>query len=536
MAKGVIGTNGDGMDRDQFRNLATELARLPALPTLSPEALQHAAQLIEKLITEVEGLEPNDLPETSSIKGVVRDLRRIGDPSAAETISVRSSEQLAKLGRPTEAAAMLNIAGLTCSDQGVFAEGEQYFERALALLPPDDPLFQKGTILNNYGNLLTELGRFEEAMGMYDHAMEELKQAPRTRFMKVRGTEPEQVTGTVTNNLGWTFLRQARGMGKSSELVDKAVAFLSNTLSSSLHPRTRIIAEGNLAEAYLMQAAPEKAEQILTSLSNECVDLRLERLLPEVYRREAQLNAYRGEIRTAIDWSQRALETSLRLTNPRQELRIVEMFFDILNDLLETERDRLGALEGVASLVLDNLLELLRSKDMYTGEDHSRRVSSLSRRLAAYMQDRTQLDERWLKTVELGGLLHDVGKLMVPWSLLNQVRALSPRETKHLHRHAPAGERILSDLDLPDLATIAGGHHERIDGSGYPSGKTDLGLDVSIVAVADVYEAMTSPSRGYREPKRANIAVSEIRAGSGSLFDPEVVESLEAVILREFKE
>jgi HD-GYP domain-containing protein (c-di-GMP phosphodiesterase class II) len=524
------------MNRIRFQSRANELARLPALPTLSLEALQLAAQLIEKLIKEVGELQPEHLPEISSLRGVVSDLRRIGDPSAAETICVISSEQLAELGRPTDAATMLNVAGLACCEQGVFAEGEQYFERALALLPPDDPFFQKGTILNNYGNLLTELGRFDEAIVIYDQAMDELKQAPKARFMRARGTEPEHMTGAVTNNLGWTFLRQARSMGKSPKLVEKAVAFLSNALSSSLRPKTRIIAEGNLAEAYLMQATPERAEKILSSLKNECVDLKLERLLPEVYRREAQLHAYRGEIPTALDWSQRALETSLRLTNPLQELRIVEVFFDMLNDLLESERDRLGALEGAASLVLDKLLELLRSKDAYTGEDHSRRVSSLSRRLAVFMQDRTRLDERWLKTVELGGLLHDVGKLMVPWSLLNQVRALSPRETKHLHKHASVGERILSDLGLPDLAAIAGGHHERIDGSGYPCGQTDLGLDVSIVAVADVYEAITSPSRGYREPKRADVAVSEISAGSGSLFDSEVVGALEAVILREFKE
>jgi HD-GYP domain-containing protein (c-di-GMP phosphodiesterase class II) len=524
------------MNRDRLRNVAAELARLPALPTLSPEALQRAAQLIEQLIKEVKDLEPEYLPEVSTLRGIVRDLRRIGDPSAAESICAVVSEGFERMGRPTDAAAMLNIAGLTCSDQGVFAEGEQYFERALAILPPDDPLFQKGTILNNYGNLLTELERFDEAMALYELAMQVLEEAPRAHFLKARGTEPEHVTGTVTNNLGWTFLRQAKSMRKDPDLVEKAVAFLSNTLSSSLRPRTRIIAEGNLAEAYLMRGATEQAEEILTALNKECVDLRLERLLPEVYRREAQLHAYRGEIRMALDWSQKALETSLRLTNPRQELRVVEVFFDMLNDLLGADRDRLGALEGAASLVLNRLLDLLKSKDMYTGEDHSRRVSSLSRRLTVFMYDPADLDERWLKTVELGGLLHDVGKLMVPWSLLNQVRALSPREMKHLHQHASAGEKILSDLGLPELAVIAGEHHERLNGSGYPHSKKDLELDVSIVAVADVYEAMTSPSRRYREPKRANTAVSEIKMGSGVLYDRRVVDALEAVILREFKE
>jgi HD-GYP domain-containing protein (c-di-GMP phosphodiesterase class II) len=270
----------------------------------------------------------------------------------------------------------------------------------------------------------------------------------------------------------------------------------------------------------------------LLPLEPECVELRLERLLPEVFRRRAQLCAVRGEVEPALFWTRKALQSSLTFTSPRQEIRVIEVCFDLLRDLLAGERDRMAGLERSGARVLDELVDLLESKDQYTGGDHSRRVAGLSRRLASHLSPRTGADERHLKMVEFGGLLHDIGKLMIPWSLLNRLRPLTPAEIDRLHQHAAVGEAVLTDIGVPELARIAGEHHERPDGSGYPRGITELSLDGAIVAVADAYEAMTSPSRRYRLPMRPKNAVSEVRAAAGRQFVPLVAQALEAVVLR----
>ncbi len=426
----------------------------------------------------------------------------------------------------------MNLAGLCCFDQGIFPEGLECFEKALSLVPSGDPRFQRPTILNNYGNQLTELEQFERAVAMYNEALEGLSGVSREKYLEARDVEPAHVVGTITNNVGWAHLRRARAGGKDPVLLSKAIDFLKKTLASNLRSRTRIIAAGNLVEAYLMAGDLEAADSLLSSLKKDCEELSLQRLLPEVYRRKAQLCAARREIPRAVTLSRKAMKSSLNQINPRQELRIVEVFLDILDDLLGREADRLLVLQGSGARVLNQLLSLLRSKDAYTGGDHSRRVAKLSRKMAVFLEGESKSNERWLKEVELGGLLHDIGKLRIPWSLLNQLRPLSQREMRQLQGHALAGAEILTILDLPKLATIAGEHHERFDGSGYPMGKWELSIEGSIVAVADVYEAMTSPSRRYRIPRRPKVAIAEILSQVGSKFEPRVVHALEAIILR----
>jgi len=463
---------------------------------------------------------------------MAKDLRRVGDPSAAEMVATQLASLAMEAGRRDEAAQFLKIAGLACADQGQFASAVALFEQALSALAESDRSFEAVAVLNNYGNALTELGRYDEAHAAYQRAMAIVNGAPRAAFLDARGEEPDVVRGTVLNNVGWTLLRQARVFGAEEMLVARAIRAFREVLQGRLRPRTRIIAAGNLAEACLLRGDLQTVEQLLLPLEPECVALRLERLLPEVFRRRAQLSAARGEVDTALFWTRKALQSSLTFTSPRQEIRAVEVCFDLLRDLLADERDRMTGLERSGALVLNELIDLLESKDAYTGGDHSRRVAGLSRRLSAHLGLGTEVDERHLKTVELGGLLHDIGKLMIPWSLLNRLRPLSREEMTRLHQHAPAGETLLLDIGLPELARIAGQHHERPDGTGYPRGITELDLDSAIVAVADAYEAMTSPSRRYHLPMRPKHAVSEVLAASGRQFVPVAARALEAVVLR----
>ena len=515
-----------------YATFSRKLARLPVLWTMSTDSFIEASRFIEEVVDYFCSLEDERVPTPETGLGMIRDLRRIGDPSAAEIIASRFAEYYRDNAQKDEAARILNAAGLACFDQGSFYEGEGYYTRALKLISPEDGAITRPTVLNNLGNIYTELNRFEEAIESYEQALSIICSINRTRFLETRDLEPELVMGTIRNNIGWVLIRRAHSEDNDETLLSEAMKYLTLALEGSLRPRTRIIATGNIAEALLIQGDLDGADRVLRPLEDECVSLRLQRLLAEIYRRHAELCAAREDIDEALSWSRKALRSSLTYTNPRQEIRVVEVFFSMLNRLISGMPDRLSALESTGAAVLNELLDFLQSKDTYTGLDHSRRVATLSRRMGKELCPPSRASTRWLQKVELAGLLHDIGKLMVPWSLLNRMRPLSPRELGQLQSHCLVGEELLARLGLPELAVVAGEHHERPDGTGYPRGKAGLTDIGAIVAAADAYEAMTSPSRTYRKPKRPRDAVAEVMAGSGRQFDSKAASTLSKVIIR----
>jgi len=138
--------------------------------------------------------------------------------------------------------------------------------------------------------------------------------------------------------------------------------------------------------------------------------------------------------------------------------------------------------------------------------------------LKLHPEDRDRL--RW------GALLHDVGKLEVPVSVLNKEGPLDPRELEIVRRHPEDGARLTQPLHgwLGEWAAAIAEHHERWDGRGYPRGAagSDISLAARIIAVADVYETMTA-SRPYHKPKTQAEARKELVRCSGTQFDPTIV-------------
>lgn len=139
--------------------------------------------------------------------------------------------------------------------------------------------------------------------------------------------------------------------------------------------------------------------------------------------------------------------------------------------------------------------------------------------------------------VRLGSLMHDVGKIGIPDSILLKPGSLTSEETAIMRKHAEIGHRILSGSSASVLrvaASIALTHHEWFDGSGYPQGlvEAEIPLEGRIAAIADVFEALTS-DRVYRPAFSFEEAVGMVRSGRGSQFDPELLdlflESLDAV-------
>jgi putative nucleotidyltransferase with HDIG domain len=182
-------------------------------------------------------------------------------------------------------------------------------------------------------------------------------------------------------------------------------------------------------------------------------------------------------------------------------------------------------LEELFLASIQSLAEALEVKDPYT-RGHSVRVSHYAATIAREMG----VDGEMLRQVELGGHVHDIGKIGVREEVLNKPGKLTDAEYEHIMTHPVVGWRILAPLlgDTPVALNIVRSHHERFDGRGVPdrlAGET-IPLEARIVAVADAFDAMTS-DRPYRpDGMSVDDAVLEIVRCSGTQFDPRVVSAV----------
>jgi putative nucleotidyltransferase with HDIG domain len=176
------------------------------------------------------------------------------------------------------------------------------------------------------------------------------------------------------------------------------------------------------------------------------------------------------------------------------------------------------------------LTAALDERDGYTCR-HSHRVMANARTLGGVMG----LDAAGLAELEVAALLHDIGKLLVPDSILNKPGRLTSEEHARMSEHPALGAQILARVPgLEVVATIVRYHHERWDGGGYPDGLvgTCIPLASRIIAVCDSYNAMTS-DRPYRRALSHDAALAELRAHAGWQFDPDVAFGAEDLFRRE---
>lgn len=192
-------------------------------------------------------------------------------------------------------------------------------------------------------------------------------------------------------------------------------------------------------------------------------------------------------------------------------------------DLVTAEEAFLGA--HVRALTV-----CLARKDEYT-EEHTRRVALR----AVQVGEVLGLTGGRLRALATGALVHDIGKLSVPDEILQKPGPLSDEEFEIIKRHPEWGDRMLIDLGFgEEIRHLVRSHHERLDGSGYPHGAEGslISLDVRILAVCDVYDALIS-TRVYRDAWSHERAVRLLREESGTSFDAKCVAALERVLSRE---
>ncbi|MCK4402316.1 MAG: HD domain-containing protein, partial [Dehalococcoidia bacterium] len=200
--------------------------------------------------------------------------------------------------------------------------------------------------------------------------------------------------------------------------------------------------------------------------------------------------------------------------------------FAIYRDITERKQAQ-EQLENSFVDLAETVSRAMESRDPYTS-GHQRRVAEL----ACLVGKKMGLDKNRLQGLHIGGLLHDIGKISTPESILSKPGELADEEWSLIYAHTKQGYLILKGTNLPwPVADMALHHHERLDGSGYPHGISGdkLSLEVRILGVCDVVEAMSS-HRPYRPARSMAEILKELRSGRGTKYDANVVDVMLEII------
>jgi len=189
---------------------------------------------------------------------------------------------------------------------------------------------------------------------------------------------------------------------------------------------------------------------------------------------------------------------------------------------LRRRRTAVSCIDDLPLKILRSFALLMEAKspDLYL---HSLRVASL----AVVLGRTLDLSESARLELELGATFHDLGKLALPDVILGKGESLGEAEMAAIRAHPELGERILSPLPIGDeVRRVVRGHHERIDGEGYPDGLRgeEIALGARIVAICDAYDAMTNP-RSYRGPETSEKALVILIQDDGQQWDPRLTET-----------
>jgi response regulator RpfG family c-di-GMP phosphodiesterase len=216
-----------------------------------------------------------------------------------------------------------------------------------------------------------------------------------------------------------------------------------------------------------------------------------------------------------LDEFRHVLETTRRTHSDRRETKLYH------RRLERAVRRQTRRVRRTYLCAIDTLVRAMEERDPCTA-GHAMRVRDHAVRLGQALG----LFGKELRQLDLAAKLHDVGKVGVPEAILHKQGPLTIEEDRIIREHPIIGERVLRPI-IRSSAVLAGirGHHERIDGGGYPDGLTgdEIPLLARIITIADCYDALTT-ARAYRQPAPVGEALDLLRAGAGTQFEPVFVE------------
>jgi diguanylate cyclase len=205
-------------------------------------------------------------------------------------------------------------------------------------------------------------------------------------------------------------------------------------------------------------------------------------------------------------------------TSTSNELSVVDILKIAENEMY---KNKLKHGKAMRSSTIETILTNVNQK-FEREQTHNERVAKFCEQMGQVLSQR----EGDIEEYRLCGVLHDIGKIVIPVDLINKPEMLSELEYEAVKRHTEIGYQIVRSVD--EYASIASSvlyHHERWDGMGYPQGLrgAEIPLKSRVVAVADAFEAMTS-ERKYKRKMSQEEAVEELLRNAGTQFDPEVVD------------
>ncbi len=283
---------------------------------------------------------------------------------------------------------------------------------------------------------------------------------------------------------------------------------------------------------------PEIIRMMLTGFTE--IDVAIEAINKgEIYRLVTKPwndDELRSTVRTAVDtWQMRREIDRLNALTQEQNSELQDMNRTLeakVEERTQEVQQKHQELRLAYVSTVKTLSEAIEAKDPYT-RGHSERVGVYASRLARELQHQSRFIER----IYLAGLLHDVGKIGIPDSIITKPGRLTVEEYEQIKSHPEIGARIIEPVSfLADIAPCVRHHHEWYDGSdrGYPDCLNGEGIPFPsrIILVADTVEAMTS-DRPYRAGMPMGRVIDEIRLFSGTQFDPVVADAFLRIIERE---
>ena len=353
-----------------------------------------------------------------------------------------------------------------------------------------------GPLLNNLAMLRTHLGEYDEAEVLYVEAFENAQS---------EGAVNAQVAIQVNRVDLWIAQED---WPRARETCDRAYG-LAQRLGASrwlgeIHKHYGVIARelGDLTSAV---DGLLRAERLAQEANDTLLRAETLKELAQVYWQE-------GRHRDTLG----CLDRAYRLFNELRARR----------DLADVDR-QMNQLEDFFLEIVQRWGESIESKDRYT-HGHCERVAELSCALARA----TGIDEGVLIWFRMGAFLHDVGKVVVPWEILNKPGSLTEDERAVMQCHSEEGERLLADIEFPwDIRPMVRHHHEHWAGTGYPDGLSafEVPLAARILCIADVYDALTT-QRSYRDPYTSARALEIMREDAGRIFDPHLLKLFENLV------
>ena len=512
-----------------IRRFAVNLeSRMPLPEASSTELAQHADEIahLQDLLGHVAGLPAHQRPPLAlwddHIFPLWRILFRKGDDVDRYILADLWRTALLEGGEITRYLSATAAAGASARNFFLFEEALEKCREAREACG-SNPSAGLVSILNLEGSINLCLHDYDRAEGLFRKLLEVGLAVPEADLLRYSGLSRADLLATEALNVLDCHLK--RGHESASEERQRWVTEARKSLREfdgmPCSEGILKVASAHRAEVDILEGRYAEAKATLVAdFDTDAHDGPFQYSLSPVHLRLLSMVASaQGDWQEAYGWTRMALKQVSRRCYPMEEQFILEQGLSVIRGF------QACADTNSREMIVQDLAQLLEDKDWYTGRSHSRNVASLAVRLGEVLNAAGKGWSLDLSKLRYGGLLHDLGKLSIPWSLLNKIAPISRRERALLEEHPARGASLLHQLGMDDIVPTVEMHHEHVDGSGYPRG-TRPEPHAAVIAACDVFEASITANRRYKEPKSPGEALQEIVAGAGNRYHGDVVEAL----------